>query len=178
MKNRFAPKMIVSFLSLYMLGGMLLWSQETNLDKRHELSLNVASSIDGAPEISYQYLLNEESSLGISIRVAAERDNDYRYAITPSYRIFFGKKPAAGFFVGSHMSLFSRYEQLPAFFGTISNVNSTKTGFGVGIEIGGKFLTKNGWIGEIFGGIGRNFLDTDLIGDYYPRVGISIGKRF
>lgn len=178
MKNKLTSKMILCFLSLQILGSIALWSQENNLEKRNEFHVNVGSAIDGAPEISYYRLLNDESTLGVALRVAADRDNEYRFLISPNYRIFFGKKPAAGFFVGSNMAIFSRYEQLPAFFGTRSNYDRTEIGFGVGLEIGGKFVTKSGWVGELFTGIGRNFVSNDIIGDYYPRVGISLGKRF
>lgn len=169
---------MLCFLSIQLLGSTVLFGQENNLDKEHEFHLNMGSFINGAPEISYYYLLNDESSLGVALRVATDKDNEYRFLISPNYRIFFGKKPAAGFFVGSNMAVFSRYEQLPAFFGTRSNYDRTEIGFGVGLEIGGKFITKSGWIGELFMGIGRNFVNTDIIGDYYPRVGVSIGKRF
>ena len=51
-------------------------------------------------------------------------------------------------------------------------------GLGLGLAIGGKFLTKNGFIGEIYIGGGRNFINTDKIDGGYPRIGVSIGKRY
>ena len=54
--------------------------------------------------------------------------------------------------------------------------------FSLGVAVGGKWVTKSGFVTEIFGGIGRNILNNDN-DSYDPikiagRVGVSIGKRF
>lgn len=49
--------------------------------------------------------------------------------------------------------------------------------FGLGASAGGKFLAKNGFVGEIYIGVGRFFNKKNSI-EAYPRVGITIGKRF
>jgi len=51
------------------------------------------------PEIGYEYILNEESSVGADILFSIEKDYDFKFALTPYYRFFFGEKRAAGFFV-------------------------------------------------------------------------------
>ena len=51
----------------------------------------------------------------------------------------------------------------------------------MGVSVGGKWVTKSGFVAEIFGGIGRNILNNDDSSDPIKvagRVGISIGKRF
>ena len=51
------------------------------------------------------------------------------------------------------------------------------TDFAVGISVGAKFVSKRGFIAEIYAGIGRDLLgesDIEVVG----RGGISIGKRF
>ena len=48
--------------------------------------------------------------------------------------------------------------------------------FGLGAAAGAKFLTKNGFVGEIYVGAGRLFGSSDI--EVYPRAGITIGKRF
>ena len=47
-------------------------------------------------------------------------------------------------------------------------------GAGLGLALGWKYLTPNNWVGEIFVGGGRDFVNDSS----YPRVGISLGKRF
>ena len=54
--------------------------------------------------------------------------------------------------------------------------------FSLGVAVGGKWVTKSGFVTEIFGGIGRNILNNGN-DSYDPikiagRVGVSIGKRF
>ena len=51
------------------------------------------------------------------------------------------------------------------------------TDFALGISVGGKFVTKRGFIAEIYLGIGRDLLgntDVEVVG----RGGISLGYRF
>jgi len=49
--------------------------------------------------------------------------------------------------------------------------------YGFGVAVGGKFVSKTGLFGEIYGGIGREFLDESFI-EVYPRVGLNFGYRF
>lgn len=52
------------------------------------------------------------------------------------------------------------------------------TGFGIGFNVGKKYRTKNGWIGEISFGISRTLVNSDKVNLLYPRAGIIIGKIF
>ncbi len=58
--------------------------------------------------------------------------------------------------------------------GTLVTKTETNMGAGLGIAIGWKYLSRNNWIGEIYLGGGRDFINDGG----YPRLGISIGKRF
>ncbi len=171
-------KLTMVFLLLYSLS----WgqSEKDGLGGRHELKLNALSTLAGYFEASYDYILNDESSLGISAGFSFDQDIEYNFMIVPNYRFFFGKKPASGFFIEANMAIFSQEEQANAFIGTVNaNNGNNHLGLGAGIVIGGKFIsTKNGFVGELFAGGGRNFLNKDLIDSGYPRIGISIGKRF
>ena len=65
---------------------------------------------------------------------------------------------------------------------TYNNIEKNITEFSLGVSVGGKWVTKSGFVAEIFGGIGRNILNNSD-DSYDPievagRVGISIGKRF
>lgn len=178
MKNKliFRTFLLVGFFLFN--GSHILWSQEEGFTNRHELSLNVGSSLDGSPEFSYHYLLDEESSFGVAIRIAMDKEKEYRFLISPNYRIFFGKKPAAGFFMEPNLAIFSQYTQEDIVIGMLPQDRESKVGYGLGIVAGFKFLTNRGWTAEFFGGLGRNFSNTDFIDEYYPRLGVSIGKRF
>ena len=160
-------------------------AQEDEKISRDEIKLNVAYLIAGIPEIGYEYLINEESSVGADILFAIDNDVDFKFAFTPYYRFFFGKKRAAGFFVEGFGMLNVTEDYYDYYY--IDDVNYSgnnntekNTNFALGVAVGGKFLTSSGFIFEIYGGIGRNLFDVDYYDDYefMPRFGASVGKRF
>ena len=53
------------------------------------------------PELSYERLISDNSSLGASVAFSLDKkeDMDWRFSFTPYYRMFFGQKKAAGFFI-------------------------------------------------------------------------------
>lgn len=53
------------------------------------------------------------------------------------------------------------------------------TDFGLGIGLGGKWITNSGFIGELNVGFGRNLFNTDRY-DYeiIGKIGINVGYRF
>ena len=128
------------------------------------------------PELSYERLISDNSSVGASVAFSLDKkeDMDLRLSFTPYYRMFFGQKKAAGFFIEAN-SIVINYVDTIYFDGTSSKYE-TRTGFGLGAAAGAKFLTKNNLIGEVYGGVGRVFGDNSL--GAYPRFGITLGKRF
>lgn len=166
-----------------LLNSILFFSQvkeEVSFNK-NEFKINIASTIDKYPEFTYERLLNEETAMGISLgftidsKTNIDETTNYKYSIVPYYRFYFGKKIAAGFFIEANTPLFSQKKIQGSFFNASSEGG---IGFGLGLAIGGKFMTKSGWVGEIYTGVARSFVNTDKIGFLYPRVGITIGKRF
>ena len=147
--------------------------------QKNEIKLNLLNSIIGAPEITYERLLLNNQSVGISAAVSLDsKENLYfNYGFAPYYRIYFGKKENAGFFVEANTSLTNYHYE------NYDNNNyqilgwKNETNFGFGAAIGFKLLTSNNLVSEVFGGLGRRFSvkNTD---DAFPRIGISIGKRF
>ena len=150
----------------------LAFSQSEN----NELKVNILYTAIGMPELSYERLISDNSSLGASVAFSLDKkeDMDLRLSFTPYYRMFFGQKKAAGFFIEAN-SIVINYVDTIYFDGTSSKYE-TRTGFGLGAAAGAKFLTKNNLIGEVYGGVGRVFGDNSL--GAYPRFGITLGKRF
>lgn len=147
--------------------------EEKTQPKKHEIKLNALMTLFGVPEISYEYLLNEESSMGLSVLFSLEDNYQLDFALTPYYRFFFGKKPASGFFVEGFGML--NIGDADSYDGGSSQPNETDVA--LGISIGTKLLTKSGFIFEIYGGAGRNLFNDNSF-DAVPRFGISFGKRF
>ena len=143
----------------------------------NEFKVNILYTALGIPEITYERLLNDNSGVGISAGFSIEKKEEmaYRYGITPYYRMYFGYRKASGFFIEANgIVLGHSYED---YNGTETSLNSeVRTQFGLGAAVGGKFLSRNGLIGELHGGLGRVFGDNSL--GAYPRFGISLGKRF
>lgn len=141
--------------------------------KENEVKLNLATTIFGLyPEISYERILHEDFSVGGSAGIGLNGDYPLDFSITPYARWFFGgtstnlQKYGAGFFIEANGSVFSHNDY--------DYELSNDVGAGLGLALGWKYISKNNWVGEIFGGAGRDFVSSYA----YPRIGISIGKRF
>lgn len=174
-------KTALLFLSALLISS-LSFSQEAVTKNSHsenfnELKLNGLFLILGAFEVTYERVLNEESGLGISVFLPFDNQvgNDIEYYISPYYRFYFGEKYAAGFFVEGFGMLNSTNRNINIF----GNEDDFRTDFALGIGLGGKWITKSGFIGELGFGIGRNLFnnnntDYEIIG----KGGITLGYRF
>jgi len=140
-------------------------SNEIKLDLAHAVGLETL-------EISYERLLGQKSSLGLSVGYPWSGTSEYRYKFQaiPYYRYHFGRKRANGFFLEGHLALYS--EEL------VAMPNKSVSGVGTGVALGQKFLIKEEWIIELYLGGGINHINTEKINNGYPRFGLSVGKRF
>ncbi|MDB4291991.1 DUF3575 domain-containing protein [Maribacter sp.] len=151
---------------------------------RNELKTNVTNLILlSFADLAYERLLNEESSVGVAIlsNINQGSDNDliddYReFSITPYYRQYFSRGYAKGFFVEG----FGMYNRGDAndFFGDDIISDNKYTDFALGVSIGGKFVTRRGFMVELYGGLGRNLLNADFAPSLVGRGGVSLGYRF
>lgn len=164
--------------------GINMFAQEQEIPdfKRNELKGNAAYLLAGIFEGTYERLINEESGLGISASIALTNETDYRFAVTPYYRFYFGKKPAAGFFAEGFGMLNQVDDYLYNYDNNLYNeTNKTITDFAFGIGAGSKWISRRGVLFEINAGVGRNlFSDYNDDRDYQFifRGGITIGYRF
>ena len=155
--------------------------------KQNEVKLNLGTTIFGLfPEVSYERVFTEDFSAGASLGVGLSSDDyPYNFAFTPFARWFFGgnstnlQKYGAGFFIEANGALFSGniLKSRTYTSGEYTSVSiNTENGFGagLGLGVGWKYLSRNNWVGELMIGAGRDFVNDGA----YPRMGISIGKRF
>ena len=149
--------------------------------KKNEIKGNALFLVLGAVEVTYERSLSEDSGLGVSLFFVNEEDYDSNFSITPYYRAYFGKKPAAGFFVEGFSMIntgkyygYSDYDPNTGFY---TYEDKKFTDFALGFGLGSKWIHRKGFVFEINAGIGRN-----LISDYSPEVvgrgGITLGYRF
>ncbi len=167
----------ILFLTVLFTNICIYSQQETQTEiGRNELKINAGTLLAGMPEITYEHILNSESALGISLAFSADSAIDINFMAVPYYRIYFGTKEAAGFFIEGNGAIIS--DNINNWETEITGETGDKTGLGLGLAIGNKYMTKSGWIGEFTLGIIRNFVNTEYINDAYGRVGLTIGKRF
>ena len=174
-----------------MLISILYLNAQVNLDfpHRHELKLNLVTSAFSFPEVSYEYILNNDFSLGAAMGLGFDKEDGVGFNATPFARWFFcrkDKQPATGFFLEANVAMGTEY--IYTTYSLIGSNYYSRTekeamfAVGIGLAAGWKYLSKNNWASELFLGLGRNFiydkiiLENDVSG--YLRIGISIGKRF
>lgn len=168
------------------------YSQEKNENqnfKRNELKINAVFLVAGIAELTYERLINEESGAGISVFAALDSDIATKFSLTPYYRFYFGKKPAAGFYIEGFGMLNNYQENYSiTYFNSNTSVytfedvkGKSVTDFALGFGIGSKWITKKGIIFELNAGIGRNLFneiskinDNQIVG----RGGLIVGYRF
>ena len=186
-----------AIILLLILSGCNVFSQETEVIpdfKRNELKLNAFMLIVGAAEITYERLLNEESGVGISIFGAFSNTLSTKFYVSPYYRFYFGKKPAAGFFAEGFGMLnhfddtsdtynYITYDSMGNPYIYQNNYQGKKImDFALGFGIGGKWVTKRGIFFEISGGVGRNLFnsnDNDYFGNQIVgKASVAAGYRF
>ena len=182
----------ILILSFFILTSLFSLTAQKNLEltHRHELKLNLGSSVFlSFPEISYEYILSEDMTVGAAMGFGFDTDlgDGYSFKATPFARWFFGRKsyePATGFFLEANgvlgkQDVDTSYATPGMDYGWTSRYES-KFAAGLGLAVGWKHLSKNNWTGELFLGMGRNFIYHKSHDDIplYARIGISIGKRF
>lgn len=150
----------------------------------NEVKINLPMALAGNIELSYDRILLEDLSLGVAASAAWEDSYPYKFAVMPYARWFFWKHrgqdefPGAGFFIEVNTGVFkSKYDK------SNSSYDYTTTeegiGAGLGLGIGWKWISKSGFVGEIYTGAGRNFVSATQDGvPAYIRSGISLGYRF
>ena len=145
--------------------------------RRNEIRLNLLTTLALYPEITYERILGDNASVGISLGWGPESNNwVLTYNVTPFARIYFNPLGArnnngTGFFIEGSASVYSQ-----SFKGWLWTNGRTdaRTDFGLGVSVGWKFVSKGNWSGEAYTGVVRGFFH----GTAYPRTGITFGRRF
>lgn len=155
---------------------------------RDEVKLNlfnlvVFKYLDG----SYERVIDEESSFGVAALVNLGDDFDTfdylrEFSITPYYRRYFSKGYAKGFFVEGFGMLNQSSDKFSSSFDEFRQPNGFAiekfTDLAIGVSLGGKFISKRGFVAEVYGGIDRNLVNSDNPVEVVGRGGISLGFRF
>ena len=181
-ENNMKKLFILMCLSSFLFG----YSQEKEtVDfKRNELKGNALLLVIGAGEFTYERLLSEESGVGVSLFFNYDDQFYTKFSLTPFYRFYFSKKPAAGFFVEGFgmMNSYDSYVYNNNSYDPSMPYNSNiedRTDFALGFGLGSKWINKKGFLFEINAGVGRNlFNSNDTDNEIVGRGGITLGYRF
>ena len=144
---------------------------------KHEIRLNMLSSMLGLLEVNYERFLSDNTGLGIATSVSLEKKEyqEIRSMLLPYFRVYFSDGFATGAFIEANMAVAREY--YPEFGSSWnSRVYNYQTSFGLGTTVGYKMVRRNGIVGEVSLGVGRLFGNS--YAEFYPRIGISIGKRW
>ncbi|NLA63375.1 MAG: DUF3575 domain-containing protein [Bacteroidales bacterium] len=196
-------KRITFIISLFILTSSycIKAQQNTELTPRHELKFNFGSAVIAAfPEVSYEYILTQSLSVGSAMGFGFNTDDldEFSFRVTPFARWFFGnnfqtmKQPGKGMFLEGSFAVGTRdnysYNTIAGNNWAdrkIEKVREPKFSAGLALALGVKFVTTRNWSTELFLGLGNSFVYTESESDkynpktpFYPRLGISIGKRF
>lgn len=162
--------------------------EEPAINKKHEAKINAFNVlIFKTLDFSYEYLVNEESSAGVSVLINLNdlySDTPYyneTFALTPFYRRYFSKKYAEGFFMEG-FGMYNVQETADYYYyedDSLSGEHKTHN-FALGISLGAKFVSKRGFAFEFLAGVGRNMFssDSDYNIEFVPRFATSFGYRF
>ena len=173
-----------------LLSSVSLFAQDVDSDADYkadanEIKLNALYGVLGALDLTYERLLNEESGAGIEVFIPLDDDinDDINYYVSPYYRLYFGDKYAAGFFLEGFGLLSSENETYFDFsneFDPSPTIRRDKvTNFALGIGVGGKWITNSGFVGELGFGVGRNIINNyEDGGDFVGKLQITVGYRF
>lgn len=155
-------------------------SLNDNVENVWEIKGNAFYLVLGVFEATIERSLNEESAIGVSGMVPFDKDvkEDVKYLITPYYRLYFGEKYAAGFFVEG-FGMLNEVKEDFEFDDFSGEEEQFVTDFALGVGLGGKWVTKRGFVGELNFGIGRNLFNANEHGvKIVAKLGINVGYRF
>lgn len=171
--------------AIFFFVGLCAFAQDDQpVFKRNELKLNVGAVACGFPEINYERIIAKDMGVGIAGMFSLIEEATLEYQILPFYRMYFGRrKPASGLYVEVNAALVgqrneeytSYYDDNGYYLYSDSKPVRAVSG-GVGVAVGIKWLNSRGFTGDAYAGLGR--LYGEPIMEIYPRVGISLGKRF
>lgn len=153
-------------------------------EAKNEAKVNLLGLIIGLPDISYERLLNDKMGIGLTLGMGLKNgkqyQDDYRYVVLPYYRYYLGNKYASGFFLEAHASVISAKKYLKE---ELKDQEKFESYYGLGAAIGVKLFNKEGFLAESYAGLGHqlNVDNEDMhhkSHQLYPRIGVSLGKRF
>lgn len=150
--------------------------------QKNELKLDVFDILAlKTLDVSFEHILNSESSAGISVFFNFEDKADFRYResfmLTPYYRQHLFDRGNINFF-GEFFGALNKGDIKLSEEDKLTDKDDSYMDFAFGLGFGGKYVSDNGFLIDFHAGIGRNLFNSSVSREIVPRVGISVGKQF
>ena len=184
------------FTCLLLLVASVSYSQNTEIEEspdprdtaEQELSINAFNLVVfGIVDLSYERIISENSTWAVEGFYHPGKDdyfNDAYYkklSLTGKYKHFFSSNYARGFYVHGFGMLSNGDYETDYYYDDISQdyVYETNdyTDFAIGFGLGGKFVSKGGFLLDLSAGVGRNLFSTEspeIVGQFM----VNLGYRF
>lgn len=154
-------------------------SSEEKSFGNNELRINSLWLMMGSVGLSYERILNNNTSFGLVIEKPFDKYTFQReFTVAPYYRVYLSKRKASGFFMETNLTVYRERYESDDYYSYWPEVSSHEYGAGLGIALGGKFITEKGFVLDIYAGIGKALNNPSHIEKIFGTGGVSIGKRF
>ncbi|WOC39507.1 DUF3575 domain-containing protein [Polaribacter sp. HL-MS24] len=162
--------------------SILTFLVATHAAAQQEVKLNIGNAlVIKTIDISYEYYLSGDSSVGISgLYNFEKKSSDFRYneesMFTPYFRHYFTADKTWNLFGEAFFGYSTGYTKIKSIDETGTIYEKYSDG-ALGIAVGSKYTSEGGLVVDIFGGIGRNLFSANspII---VPRLGVNLGWRF
>lgn len=136
---------------------------------KNELKLNLLSTAAFLyPELTYERIWGGDFGSGLSAAFSLKGNSYYVFQFTPFFRGYFGQNTHTNFFIEANVGITGIRDN-----DDDKQQKRSVTDFGFGLAVGWRYISNSGLVGEIYLGGGRTLDER-----FYPRIGVSIGKRF
>ncbi len=148
---------------------------------QQEVKLNIANAlILKTIDISYEYYLSGDTSIGISgLYNFEQKSADFRYneesMVTPYLRHYFTSDRVWNLFGEGFFGIGTGYKKIEI--AGEPNIYEKYSDSALGISFGAKYISESGFLVDIYGGIGRNLFSANSP-ILLPRVGVNVGWKF
>ncbi|WP_158974702.1 hypothetical protein [Cellulophaga sp. L1A9] len=166
-------------LLLVLSSGLASAQAYREYNQNQELKFNIGLFLASTTvEGSYEYFLNEDTSIGGTIyfdNTPLNYNGDF--GIGPNFRAYFGYAPRSGFFAEAFGLYYSGEVEDPNYESSsyIERYNTAA----IGIGLGHKFATyTQKFTLEFNAGLGRNVNPQEYQNTFMYRAGVSVGFRF
>jgi hypothetical protein len=147
---------------------------------RNELRLNLLDMLSrGTLNGSYEWFLTPQTSIGATTMITLNDDYNEKFEFAPSFRVYFNDdllELRKSVFVEVFTAFVLADKGYDYNYVGYYNEPSPEATFALGMMLGKKWVNQSNFTFELGLGFGRYL--TQTYNEAYPRINLSIGKRF